>query len=83
MNSSDQIQVKIVAFGIAQEIIGSSSIIIHCEPTLNACKENLKTMFPNLTKEFIQYAVNKQIVSENISLNSHCEIALLPPFSGG
>lgn len=83
MNASNSIQIKLVAFGKLQEIIGSSSILITCEPNLESCKEYLIIKHPALAHETIKYAVNFQLVSSNAALSDGDEIALLPPFSGG
>ena len=80
MNETKSIQVKVVAFGVLQEIIGTSSLQIECFPELSWVKDFLLQSYPGLSKQF---AVNKQLVSDNITLSEGCEIALLPPFSGG
>lgn len=83
MNVSNSIQIKLVAFGILQEIIGAPSLLITCEPSLESCKENLIKQYPALANQVIQYAINHQLVAANTALSDGCEIALLPPFSGG
>lgn len=83
MNASNYIQIKLVAFGKLQEIIGSSSILITCEPNLESCKEYLINKHPELAHQTIKYAVNLQLVSSHVTLRDGDEIALLPPFSGG
>jgi molybdopterin synthase sulfur carrier subunit len=83
MNVSNPIKIKLVAFGVLQEIIGAPSIFISCDPNLESCKENLIKQYPALAKQAIQYAINHQLASENIALTNGSEIALLPPFSGG
>ena len=83
MNETKSIQVKVVAFGVLQEIIGTSSLQIECLPELSWVKNFLLQIYPALSKQNIQIAVNKQLVSDNITLSEGCEIALLPPFSGG
>jgi len=39
--------------------------------------------FPSLSQYTFQFAVNKEKVNDNVSLNDHDEVALLPPFAGG
>jgi len=49
----------------------------------NSLTEMLNKKFPQLADAKYVMAVNKKVVTENISLTNNSTVALLPPFSGG
>jgi len=79
-------KIKILAFGIAKEIIGASNIEIQVENncTILKLKENLEKQFPKLKglKSF-SFAINQDYADNNSIINAHDEVVLLPPVSGG
>jgi len=73
---------KVLLFGVLADVVGKP--VIESEASeLDDLKKNLLSEFPELKKYKFQFAVNKEKVEKNISLNAEDEIALLPPFAGG
>lgn len=73
-------------FGLIADKTGKSSELIDFdEPT--GTSVNLRLMFekrfPSLSGSNYKIAVNQTISDELIIIDSHIEIALLPPFAGG
>lgn len=79
--------VQVLAFGIAKEIFGASSININLdsEPVdVNGLKAQLQQQFPRL-KQLSSYmiAVNNEYAHGQKLITSTDEIAVIPPVSGG
>lgn len=74
---------KIRAFGILEETLGSKEIELKEISDTNELLERLNQHFPALRNMQFNLAVNRQIVRNNTLLNESSEIALLPPYSGG
>lgn len=79
-------EITILAFGIAKEIIGGSKVEITLNEPVNihALKQRLENNYPPL-KELASYmiAVNNNYASDTQIIFSTDEIALIPPVSGG
>lgn len=61
----------------------TSTVIAENISDTEALKMWLAINYPNLKNLKITIAVNKQIVHSKTILSDGCEVALLPPFSGG
>jgi len=79
-------KIKILAFGIAKEIIGAQSIEKQVEKNtkVSSLKSLLETDYPAL-KALKSYsiAVNQEYVEDGLVLSEQDEVVLLPPVSGG
>jgi molybdopterin synthase sulfur carrier subunit len=79
-------KLKILAFGIAKDIIGAASkeIEVGDAGSIAGLKDVLEQQYPEL-KKIASYAiaVNNEYASENTAINEHDEIAVIPPVSGG
>lgn len=79
-------KIKILAFGIAKDIFGGSSV--NLELTNDATVYNLQYLlehqYPRL-KQLASYmvAVNNEYALPGDSLHERDEIAIIPPVSGG
>ena len=75
-------QITIKAFGQLADILGNSEITLDAA-NIDELKAVLCGNYPAL--QYIKYAiaVNKQMISHNVSLAKNDTVALLPPFSGG
>lgn len=77
---------KILAFGICREIFATSELIIDNESITDVAnlKEYLSKEYPSLSnlKSFM-IAINNEYATDNQSINSNDEIAIIPPVSGG
>jgi molybdopterin converting factor subunit 1 len=77
--------VKVLAFGIAKEIFGSSAIELSLDDnTVAGLKAKLEEKYPRL-KQIASYAVavNNEYAADNLELKANDEIAVIPPVSGG
>jgi len=78
-------KVKVLAFGIAKDIFGGTSISIETNGnTTLDLKTSLEEQYPRL-KELRSYmlAVNNEYALDDGILAETDEIALIPPVSGG
>jgi molybdopterin converting factor subunit 1 len=77
--------VKVLAFGIAKDIFGRSSVDLHLNGNTTAdLKTTLEEEYPRL-KQLRSYmiAVNNEYALDEGILTETDEIALIPPVSGG
>lgn len=73
--------IKIIAFGQIAEITGKELVIEANDITV--LKAALQIEFPALAQKKYAIAVNKKLVTENITLTENDTVALMPPYSGG
>ena len=77
--------IKVLAFGIAKDIFGRSSVDLHLNGNTTAdLKTTLEEQYPRL-KQLRSYmiAVNNEYALDEGILTETDEIALIPPVSGG
>ncbi|MCC5932438.1 MAG: MoaD/ThiS family protein [Cyclobacteriaceae bacterium] len=74
---------KILAFGQLTDHVASSGFEMDFVQDTDTLKERLYENYPGLKNLHFSIAVDKKIVNSNTHLAAGCEIALLPPFSGG
>lgn len=79
-------KVNVLAFGIAKEIVGGSSVEVPLEDaaTVAALRGQLEAQYPRL-KQLASYmvAVNDAYATAEEVLHQRDEIAIIPPVSGG
>lgn len=75
-------QVNIIIFGQLCDLLGENLLLNDITDT-DSLTETLNKRFPQLADTKYVMAVNKKVVTENISLTNYSIVALLPPFSGG
>lgn len=75
---------KILAFGIAKDIFGATSIDVDAVTDTAQLKKLLEEKYPRL-KELASYAVavNDEYAQDNTVIKEGDEIAIIPPVSGG
>lgn len=73
---------NIILFGRLADLAADSIVVEEVADTDNLVKA-LHTNYPALAETKYAIAVDRQIISENTTLNKNSVIALLPPFSGG
>lgn len=79
-------QVNILAFGIAKDIFGSSSITITVQPGTTAAglKNALEVQYPRLKQlSSFMLAVNSEYAQGSEIIEEKDDIAVIPPVSGG
>ncbi len=77
---------KILSFGIAKEIIGQLELPVQLSDsaTVADLKQFLITQFPDFQKlSSLRVAVNTEYADDSTLLHSNDEIVLIPPVSGG
>ena len=73
--------VNIIAFGQIAEITGRELIVEAADTAV--LKIALQVQFPALADKKYALAVNKRLVTDNVTLNENDTVALMPPYSGG
>ncbi len=77
---------KLVAYGIAKDILGGSEmeLEIATEQNIGALKEHLVDKFPAFQKlTRFSMAVNEEYQEEDFILSEGDEVVIIPPVSGG
>lgn len=78
--------IKLLAFGIAKDIIGGQSLELEVNPdsTVENIKEQLITRFPEFSKlKSLKLAVNGEYVEDQLMVRAQDEVVIIPPVSGG
>jgi len=82
----EEMKVTILAFGVAKDIFGNSSIGLELpnDSSVYNLKYSLEKQYPRL-KQLASYmvAVNNEYAQPGDGLHEHDEIAIIPPVSGG
>ena len=73
---------EVIGFGKIAGITGASLRVSDVHD-IDSLRRKLEFDFPLLKDTKYLVAVNKKMVTENISLENRAVIALMPPFSGG
>ncbi len=79
-------QIRLLAFGIAKDIVGGRTVQLEvAEPcTVSDLKQMLTQQFPEFVKlRSLQLAVNQSYAQDSLLLESHDEVVIIPPVSGG
>ena len=79
-------KVNVLAFGIAKDIFGGTSILVELngDKTASGLKSALEANYPRL-KQLASYmvAVNSEYAEDTLTISDRDEIAIIPPVSGG
>ena len=79
-------EINVLAFGIAKDIFGSSSVSLQLtnDATVSNLKYLLEREYPRL-KQLASYmvAVNNEYALDGDTVHQRDEIAIIPPVSGG
>jgi molybdopterin synthase sulfur carrier subunit len=76
-------QVNISIFGQLTDIITKDTLVINDINDTNTLTAQLNKKYPALANIKYAIAVNKNIITNNTTLNDNDTVALMPPFSGG
>jgi molybdopterin converting factor subunit 1 len=79
-------RINILAFGIAKEIFGSSSVDVELvnDANVSNLKFLLEKQYPKLKKlATYMVAVNNEYALDRDTIHERDEIAIIPPVSGG
>jgi len=78
--------IKIIAFGIAKDILNARDIKINLEgdKTIKTLKTELIKKYPGFGKLVsLKFAVNEDYQADSFVLNETDEVVIIPPVSGG
>ncbi len=78
--------IKLVAYGIAKDILGKHQMEIQLEAVNNLgdLKEWLCQQYPDFQKlRSLSLAVNEAYQDDDFALNTEDEVVIIPPVSGG
>ncbi|MEP3389955.1 MAG: MoaD/ThiS family protein [Reichenbachiella sp.] len=81
-----EIQIKVVAFGIARDIIGGKELDLKLEQGTKAheAMHVLKSQYPGFEQlTSLNLAINEEYVDDNHAIQEGDELVLIPPVSGG
>ncbi|HPG06183.1 MAG TPA: MoaD/ThiS family protein [Saprospiraceae bacterium] len=84
--SPDTLSVRILAFGIAKDILEDNVIWMDLEPgsKVSDLKSALMEAFPAFEKlQYVRFAINESYVTDDEIILPDDEIAIIPPVSGG
>jgi molybdopterin converting factor small subunit len=79
-------KVRLVAFGIAKDIIGGKEIMVDVPEgtTIHQLKEILVNKYPTFsTLRSLSFAVSDEYRDDNFALHNDSEVVLIPPVAGG
>ena len=83
---AEKLDITVLAFGIAKEILGKSSIQFKVEEGehVGGLKQKLTRAYPEFQKLVsFSVAVNQEYQEDNFILSANDEVAIIPPVSGG
>ncbi len=78
--------VTLIAFGIAKDILKSSKaeISLSDQADIKLLKEKLTADYPDFAKlAQLSFAVNEEYREDDFVLKDHDEVVIIPPVSGG
>ena len=76
-------KVSIQFFGMLTELIGENSIVMENVNNTDELMEKLIVVYPKLANQSYILAINNTIVKSNMDIMNDCNVACMPPFSGG
>lgn len=79
-------KINILAFGIAKDILGDSSLSLTLEDdaSIASLREELLRKFVDFEKlKSLKFAVNESYKNDDYVLHQGDEVVLIPPVSGG
>lgn len=75
-------KIKVLFFGYLTERLGCAELEVEAA-SLAELRTALEQRFPGLGELRCLYAVNQNVVQEDVDLTGGDEVALMPPFAGG
>lgn len=77
--------IKVKCFGVAREIVENDTFIVQVDNlSVKELRSELHTSFPEFSKiNGFMIAVNQEYATDDMSVTSHDEVAIIPPVSGG
>jgi len=79
-------QIKVLAFGIARDILGSAEVQydVREATSVGGLKDRLMKEYPEFEKlRHLALAVNSEYVQDDLIISENDEVVIIPPVSGG
>lgn len=79
-------KIKLIAYGIARDILGGGSRVYQVIPkaTIADIKQQLITDFPDFEKlRSLKFAINEEYQPDDYVIDPDDEVVIIPPVSGG
>ncbi len=79
-------QIKLLAFGIAKEILKEKELILKLESGTKIAdlKDKLVDKYPDFHKlRTLKFAINEDYQSDDYQIKENEEVVIIPPVSGG
>lgn len=79
-------EIKLIAFGIAKDILEGSSIDYNIDPksSIGDLKKKIVASYPDFKKlQSLKFAINEDYQNDNYELQTNDEVVIIPPVSGG
>ena len=79
-------QIRIVAFGIARDILATSALSLDIDDSasVESLRHDLIAKYEDFGKlRSLRFAVNEEYVDDTYALSDGDEVVLIPPVSGG
>lgn len=79
-------EIKLIAFGIAKDIVKSPSLTFTVAPaaSISDLKKALIHQYPDFNKlQSLKFAINEDYQDDHYPLNEGDEVVIIPPVSGG
>jgi molybdopterin synthase sulfur carrier subunit len=75
--------IKVIFFGQLKELTNGNELEIDDVKDTNELQQSLYLRYPALASLKYRIAVDKEMISDAVTLQPGTTVALLPPFSGG
>ena len=79
-------EIKLIAFGIAKDIIENASLNFSVAPaaSISDLKKALMHQYPDFNKlQSLKFAINEDYQDDHYQLSEGDEVVIIPPVSGG
>ncbi len=79
-------EIEVLAFGIAKDIIGSRQLLLAIpeHSTVADLRHTLQQKYPSFSKlASLKFAVEEEYVDDQTALNNRDQVVIIPPVSGG
>ena len=79
-------KIKLVAFGIAKDILQQSTKELSVDPSMSiaALKQQLIDNYPDFSDlRSLKFAINEDYQDDDFQLSENDEVVIIPPVSGG
>ena len=80
-------KINVKLFAVARQRVGASTVDVELPPaaTVRQLRGALVEQYPALFDVIphVRFAVNSEYAADSTTISPHCEVAIIPPVSGG